>query len=91
MSATMAEELRQMCRREPFQPFRVYTRSGETFDVLDAYECLVASQAVVLPVRTPSSTVTLFTHPAGRAVAGTPPWRHASGRFSPPRSDAGRG
>lgn len=53
MAATMAEELRQMCRRDPFQPFRVCTRNGETFEVLDPYECLVATQAVVLPVRMP--------------------------------------
>jgi hypothetical protein len=47
----MADELRKMCRKEPFEPFRVITKSGERFDVFDPYECLIATTAVVLPVR----------------------------------------
>ena len=53
MSATMAEELRQMCRRDPFQPFRVHVKNGKMFDVFDPLECLVGEIALVLPVHDP--------------------------------------
>lgn len=36
--STMAEELKQLKRREPFQPFCVHVKNGETYDVLDALE-----------------------------------------------------
>ena len=38
-----------------------------------------------------TSTVTVFTRPAGRVVVGTPQLRRTSGRFASLRSDAGRG
>jgi hypothetical protein len=38
MSQVTAEELRQLRRRQPFQPFRVHLKNGETYDVLDALE-----------------------------------------------------
>jgi ubiquinone/menaquinone biosynthesis C-methylase UbiE len=38
-----------------------------------------------------SSTVTLFTHPAGRDGVGTLPWRRTNGRCAPPRCDEARG
>jgi hypothetical protein len=53
MTSTMAEELRQMCRREPFQPFRVHVKNGKRFDVLDPLECMVGEIALVLPVHDP--------------------------------------
>ena len=51
MSATVADELLQMRRREPFQPFRVYDKDGEKYDVLNPWEVMVTSFVVVLPVR----------------------------------------
>ena len=53
MPAVTAEELRQLGRREPFQPFRVHTDSGRTFDVHDSLEYLVGDFLLVLPVRDP--------------------------------------
>ena len=51
MSTTMADELTQMRRREPFQPFRVYDKDGEKYEVLNPWEVLVTPVLVVLPVR----------------------------------------
>ena len=51
MATTMADELIQMRRREPFQAFRVYDKKGESYDVLDPCEVMVTSFVVVLPVR----------------------------------------
>ncbi len=53
MPATKAEELLQMRRREPFQPFRVYDKDGEKYDVLNPWEVMVTDFVVVLPVRVP--------------------------------------
>ncbi|HVS37673.1 MAG TPA: hypothetical protein VMS17_19075 [Gemmataceae bacterium] len=53
MAAKIAEELLQMRRREPFQPFRVYDKDGEVYDVLNPEECMVTDFVVVLPVRVP--------------------------------------
>jgi hypothetical protein len=50
MSQVTAEELRQLRRRQPFQPFRVHLKNGETYDVLDALEFGVGGNVVGLPV-----------------------------------------
>jgi hypothetical protein len=49
----MAEELRQLGRRQPFQPFRVHINNGRTFEVRDSLEYLVGDVALVLPVHDP--------------------------------------
>ena len=53
MPTTMADELLQMRRREPFQPFRVYVKDGEKYDVLNPCEVMVTPVVVILPVRAP--------------------------------------
>ena len=53
MSAAMREELIQLRRRQPFQPFRVHINNGETYDVLDSLEFLVGDVALALPVHHP--------------------------------------
>ena len=65
MSATMREELVQLRRRHPFQPFRVHLKNGETYDVLDATEFGVGVNIVGLPIHHSSdpdqdSGVTVF-------------------------------
>ena len=55
--STMAEELRQLRRREPFQPFRVHVKNGETYDVLDALEFGVGGDVFVgLTVHDPNDS-----------------------------------
>jgi hypothetical protein len=54
MSAAMREELVQLRRRKPFQPFRVHLKNGETYEVRDSSEFLVGDVALVLPVRHPT-------------------------------------
>jgi hypothetical protein len=49
--AVTAEELRELRRKKPFQPFRVYTTTGEVFDVLDMINILVGESFVSLTVR----------------------------------------
>jgi hypothetical protein len=46
-----ADELRQLRRKKPFQPFRVYTTTGEVFDVLDMINILILDSFVSLTVR----------------------------------------
>jgi hypothetical protein len=36
MSQVTADELLQLRRRQPFQPFRVHLKNGEMYDVLEA-------------------------------------------------------
>jgi hypothetical protein len=45
--STMAEELRQLRRREPFQPFRVYLKNGKSYEVLSAVEFGVGGDVFV--------------------------------------------
>jgi hypothetical protein len=51
--SAMAEELRQLGRRQPFQPFRVHINNGRIFEVRDSLEYLVGDVALVLPVHDP--------------------------------------
>ena len=50
MSQVTPEELLQLRRREPFQPFRVHLKNGETYDVLDALEFGAFGNIVGLPI-----------------------------------------
>ena len=52
---------------------------------------LLGLKGTMSEVELHTSTVTVFTHPAGRVVVGTPPLRRTNGRSEPLRSDAGRG
>ena len=56
MSAVTAEELRQLRRRKPFQPFRVHLKNGETYDVLNDLEILVGNVALSLTVHDPKDS-----------------------------------
>ncbi len=51
MSAALKEELRRLRRQEPFQPFRIYTKRSEVFEIRDPVNILVAEWVVVVPVR----------------------------------------
>lgn len=50
MAVNWREELIARRRREPFEPFRVTMKNGDTYDVLDRYEFLVGDGALALPV-----------------------------------------
>ena len=52
MSVNQKEELRQLRRQEPFQPFRIHTKRGEVFKIRSPINILVGEWAVVVPVRT---------------------------------------
>ncbi len=50
MPVIQAEQMRQLTRQEPFQPFRIHTKRGEVFEIRDPMQILVAEWVVVVPV-----------------------------------------
>lgn len=50
MPVIQAEQMRQLTRQEPFQPFRIHTKRGQVFEIRDPMQILVAEWVVVVPV-----------------------------------------
>jgi hypothetical protein len=51
MAAITRDELLRLRRNRPFLPFRVYTKTGRAFDVLDPMNILIGDTIVSLTAR----------------------------------------
>jgi hypothetical protein len=54
------QDLLQMLRRQPFQPFRVYVTDGSSYDVRHPYLCMAGARSVLIGLPADSSTEPVY-------------------------------